>query len=279
MIRFLNLAKPTLMLLSILGGWWLIPMAVKSFLRVSFFEFQAPFWTAASFLDGMQEFWSTRNHSKLELFEAGQDLARLNAAYELRVQENETLRAEVYRLEKLLNLPSHPEFRYEISQVVRRDLSNWWHQFIIRKGRNYGILEGNAVVYSGGVVGRIKEVHLYTSVVELVSSRSFRVAAQFEDDDRPVTFQGGVNLPFQAPMGEVVNVQPDIIISTGAPRRLVSSRLGGVFPDGLMIGWADRLTPNPDGLLKRGMVILDKRLLGLKEVAVLLPIEIEGAEQ
>ena len=77
----------------------------------------------------------------------------------------------------------------------------------------------------------------------------------------------------------MVNVQPDIIISTGAPRRLVSSRLGGVVPDGLTIGWADRLTPNPDGLLKRGKVILNKRLLGLKEVAVLLPIEIEGADQ
>ena len=272
-LRSWKLAKPLVMLFGIFVIWWLIPMATKSFLRVGFFEFQAPVWTGISFLEGLQEFWSKRNHTKLELYEAGKSLARLNASYELRLQEVEALRAEIARLEALLGLPSHEEYRYEPARVIRRDLSGWWHQLIIRKGSRQDIPKGAGVVYSGGIAGRIKEVFAYTSVVELVSSRSFRIAAHFEGDDRPVTYQGGINLPFLPPGGEVLNIQPDVLMPSSGGKRLVSTNLGGVFPEGLTIGWSNKLTPNMDGLLLRGRVSLDKRLLNLREVAVLIPLE------
>ena len=271
MNRYLTLIKPFITLLALLAIWWLVPIFVKSFMRVSFFEMQAPFWTAASYIEDLQDYWSIRNHSKAELYEAGRDLARLNAAYQLRIQENDGLKDQVTRLERLLNLPSHPGYRSEVARVVRRDLSGWWQQFIVRKGRNYGIAKGNAVVYAGGVVGRVKEVYAYTAVVELISSRSFRVAAKLEGDARPVTYQGSVSLPLQGPSGEIVNVQPDIVVPASGPRRIVTSSLGGVFPDGLTIGWTDQLTPSNDGLLQRGSVRLDKRLIRLREVALLVP--------
>lgn len=266
-------AKPLVLLFSILIIWGFMPMAAKSFLRISFFEFQAPVWTGISFLEGLQGFWSKRNHTKLELYEAGKNLARLNASYELRLQEVEALRAENTRLEMLLGLPSHQEYRYELARVIHRDLSSWWHQIIIRKGSMQNILKGAGVVYNGGIAGRVKEVFAYTSVVELVSSRSFRIAAYFEGDNRPVTYQGGINLPFLPPGGEILNIQPDVLMPSSGGKRLVSTNLGGVFPKGLTIGWSDKLTPNTDGLLLRGKVSLDKRLLSLQEVAVLIPLE------
>lgn len=268
--------RPVVILLVLLAVWWIVPTFVKSFMRVSFFEMQAPFWTAASYIEDLQGYWVIRNHSKTELYEAGRDLARLNAAYQLRVQENDELKGEIIRLERLLNLPSHLAYRSEVARVVRRDLSGWWQQFILRKGRNYGISKGNAVVYAGGVVGRIKEVYAYTAVVELISSRSFRVAAKLEGDARPVTFQGNISLPLEGPSGKIVNVQSDIEVDPSNPRRLVTSSLGGVFPDGLTIGWTNRLGPSIDGLLQQGSVRLDQRLRSLKEVAVLVPIEETG---
>jgi len=265
-------AKPFLLLAGLLVAWWLIPAVIKSLGRLSFYEFQAPMWTAASRMRDLQDYWSKRSHSKHDLIEAGRDLARLNSAYLLRIHENENLRSEIARLEQLLNLPSHPEYRYEEARVVRRDTSSWWQQLIIRKGANYNIPVGAAVVYSGGVVGRVKEVHLYTSIVELCSSSKFRVAAHLVNDERPVTYQGGINLPFRAARGEIFNVQPDVVVSPLAPRRLISSRLGGVFPDGLTLGWVERITPSTDGLFQRGQVRLNKDLLTFKEVAVMVPI-------
>ena len=271
-------SRPLVLLVSLFLAWWLTPTAVKSVIRVSFFEFQAPFWTGVSYLRDLQDYWATRNHSKRELIEAGRDLARLNAAYEIRLQEHESLVEEVARLERLFDLPSLPDHRYEVARVVRRDLNSWWQQLVIRKGRNYGIAPGAAVIFSGGVVGRIKEVHAYTATVELVSSRTFRMAAHFEADARPVTYRGGINLPLHPPRGNVLNVPADLEVDAAAPRRLVSSRLGGIFPDGLTIGWVDKFARSTDGLFQEGRLRIDSDLLGLKEVAVLIPL-VEGTSE
>lgn len=270
-------AKPLIILAGLLLASLILP-GIKSFLRLSFFEFQAPVWSSASKVQDLAHYWGVRSHSKHELIEANRDLARLNSSYELVVQENVALRDEVARLENLLALPSHTEHRYEVARVIRRDMSGWWQQVTIRKGRMHGIPPGAAVVYSGGVVGRIKELHAYTSVVELVTSGTFRMAAHFEGDARPVTYRGGINLPFHPPMGEVSDVQPDLVVSRESPSRLVSSRLGGVFPDGLTIGYVDRLTRNTDGLFQRGNVKLNRDLLSIEEVAVLIPISTEAPE-
>ena len=256
-----------------LAAWWLAPPFIKSFTRVSFFEFQAPLWSASSQLRDLQQFWALRNHSKIDLIKAGRDTARLNADYELRLQEYESLQAELARLEQLLNLPSHILYRYETARVSRRDINGWWQQIVIRKGKDYNIPAGAAVVYVGGVVGRVKEVHARTAVIELVSSRAFRMAAHFNNEDRPVTYRGGTNMALAAPKGQVDHVQSDITASPQNPRRLVSSRLGGIFPDGLTIGWVEQLSTSSDSLFKSGQVKLDKRLLSLREVAVLVPIE------
>ncbi len=266
--------KPILALVTLLIIWWIIPVVVKSFLRVTFYEFQAPVWSALSEIRNFQNNWSLHNHSKAEIIEAGKDLARLNAAYELRLQTFETLTSELKRLEKLLNLQSHVIYRNEVARVIRRDINSWWHQVIISKGHNFNIVEGAAVIYSGGVVGRIKEVHSNTSVVELVSDINFRIAAHIENDERPVIYSGSVNLVFSQPSGLVRNIPPDVSSNINSIR-LVSSKLGGAFPDGLTIGQIENVKMDSNGLFQNGDVKLDQQLLSLEEVVVLLPINPE----
>lgn len=74
------------------------------------------------------------------------------------------------------------------------------------------------------------------------------------------------------------NAPLDLIPSTDRPLRLVSSRLGGIFPDGLTIGLVRELKTGQDGLFQAGEVALDKRLLELREVAILIP-EIYGNQE
>ena len=266
------LGKPLIIILFVSFLLWLLPTFFKSFLRLSFFEFQAPAWTAISYLNSFQDFWSLRSRSKTELIKAGQDLARLNAAYELRNQQHEALEAEVSRLAKLRKLPSLPEYRFEVARVIRRDLNSWWHQILIRKGKNYGLRENAGVVYSGGVVGRIKEVHQFTSVVELVSSPTFRVAAQLNGDYRAVTYYGSVNKILTIPQGYIKDVQPDVLTNDLTPRRIITTPFGHIFPEGLIIGHVRILSPSNDGLFQIGQVELSKELLSLKEVTILIPI-------
>lgn len=265
-------ARPFVTLGVVVLLWVLLPVAVKGFLRISFFELQAPVSVSASYLRDLQDYWSLRVHSKPELIAAGRDLARANASFELASQQHAEFLAEIRRLEDLLRLPAHTDYRFEHARVVRRDFSGWWQRLVIRKGRNFGIPVGAPVVFTGGVVGRVAEVHAYTAVVELISSPTLRLAAVVEGDTRPISFQGGLNSTFGPAHGIIEFVPLDIFASAHSTRRLVTSGLGGVYPPGLTLGQVVKIEPSTDGLFKTGEVLLDQRLGELTEVTVLVPL-------
>lgn len=265
-------ARPFFTLGVVLLGWLVVPLVLKTFTRATFFEIQAPLIVADSFVEDLDTFWSNRLHSKDELLKAGKQVSGLIAEYSFSTQRNKELEAEIIRLENLLNLPSMPAFRFEAARVAQRDFSGWWQRMTIRKGANYGITVGAPVVFSGGVVGRIAEVHRYTSVVDLITSPTFRLAASISGDTHPVSYQGGLNDAFQPPRGTVEYVPVDFTAARNAPRDLVTSGLGGVFPAGLSIGKITNLEISPDGLFKSGDVALDERIGELTEVTVLVPL-------
>jgi rod shape-determining protein MreC len=264
-------ARPFATLGFILLAWVFLPLAARVFTRASFFEIQAPLMVADSYVRDLQAFWANRMHSKDELLKAGREVAGLVADYEYSNQRNTYLEGEILRLENLLKLPSMPEYRLEPARVARRDFSGWWQRMVIRKGSNYGITVGAPVVFAGGVVGRITEVHKYTAVVDLVTSPTLRLAATVAGDTRPVSYQGGLNNSFTSPRGTVDFVPLDIYANTTPRKQLVTSGLG-VFPPGLAIGEITRLEPSADGLFKSGEVALDPRLSTLTEVTVLIPL-------
>ncbi len=200
----------------ILLVWLFVPLVVKTFTRATFFAIQAPLAVADSYVQDLQTFWLTKLHTKEEMWQSGRQVAGLIAQYEFSVQQNKELDAEILRLENLLKLPSMPSFRFEPARVARRDFSGWWQRLIIRKGENYGIPVGAPVVFAGGVVGRVIEVHRYTAVVDLLTSPTFRLAATVSGDNKPISYQGGLNPSFRSPRGTVEFVPLDILASRSA---------------------------------------------------------------
>ncbi len=265
--------KPLITIGIVLVLWIVLPPIFKQFGQGFFYELQAPAWIAGSFSRDVQDFWTFRMKSKKKLIEENLDMARLNASYEYQLQERETLRAQIDRFESLFQLPSLPDYKAEVSRIARRDINAWWQQITVRKGSNFGIPEGAPVVFSRGVVGKVRSVHLTTSVIDLISSPNMRLAAVFEGDERPVLYQGVISGPFTKPSGSVSNVPTDIQISGDYPRRLITSGLGGVFPAGLTIGWVRSLEASSDGLFQSGKVELDPDLTLLREVAILKLVE------
>jgi len=265
-----DLARPFVTLGVAFAAWLVLPVAIKTFARASFFEMTAPVMVAASYASDLKRFWALRLHSKEELIEAGRDLARLGASYSLSVQQNGELQAEVERLQALLHMPPSPHYRFEHARVAQRDFSGWWQRMVIRKGADYGIPAGAPVVYSGGVVGRVTEVHAYTSVVELISDPGLRIAAVVDGDTRPISYQGAENPALGAARGVVEFLPLDVYASHTAPKRLVTSGLGGIYPPGLTIGQINHVEASADGLFKTGEVALDPRLADLTEVTVLV---------
>ncbi len=263
--------RPLLILALFLAAWWLAPVAVRSFSRASFSTFEAPGLIAYSRVKDLQDFWSLRDHSQDDLIAAGRDVQRHANDADLQLRQAAATSAENQRLSEMLHLPPPPGFRCEVARVIRRDETAWWQQITIRKGLSSGIAPGQGVVFAGGIVGRVKSADEFTAVVELITSPSFRVAANLGEDPNPVIFQGVVTAPFHSPTGEVHQVPPTLHITPGTPLLLTSSRLSGVFPDGLPLGEVELLAPGTDGLFQVGEVKLDSRLASLQEVAVLVP--------
>jgi len=270
-------ARPFLVLGIVFVAWLVLPLAVKRFARLTFFEFQAPIDVTASRVRDLQDYWSLRTRSKNDLIEAGQELARLNSYYENKINETATLRDEVKRLDTLLRMPAFNDYRAEPARVVRRDYNAWSQRIIIRKGRNYGITVGSPVIFTGGVVGRVSEVGAYTSVVDLISSPSVRLSAIVESDParRPVNYQGRSSPALGKATGAIEFVPLDVFMMPGDITRVVTSGLGGVFPPGLAIGRVSKIETGSDGLFKTGEVQLDPRLDSLTEVTVLVPVNNE----
>ena len=254
-------------------GWLLLPGIVKSVFRVSIIELQAPSRQAASVVRDIQDYWALRTTSRNALLQDLSDLARLNSYYQLQHQRLRLYEEEIARLERIFDLPPQPEYRFEIARVVQRETNSWWQTMTIRKGRQHGIEEGAPVVFAGGVVGRIQEVHLTTSTVELISSSNLRLSVRFQNDLRPLGYQGGRNRSFAQPRGQVDFVPMDFSYDEDNPPLLLTSGLGGVFPEGLVVGRLASLTDSHETLFQSGEVLLDPRLHKLREVAVLLPIE------
>jgi rod shape-determining protein MreC len=263
--------RPLLVLASFLTVWWLAPVAVRSFSKASFSLFEAPGELAYSRLKDIQDYWGLREHEQDSLIEAGRDAMHQANNLQLELQKSQSLQDDNQRLADLLHLPPEPGFRYEYARVIRRDVTAWWQQIIIRKGRVDGLAPGQGVVFAGGVVGRIKEVDAYTAVVELSSSQSFREAAELVGSPDPVIYQGVETEPFHAPTGEAHNISINLNLEPGQELQLVTSSYDSVFPQGLSLGQINRLQKSTNGLDKSGLVSLDPRLNNLHEVAVLVP--------
>ena len=268
--------RPLILLGLVLFIWILVPPFFKTVTEDFFYEFQAPAWIGGSFVRDVQKFWTGRVESKKGLIEKGRDLARLNATLQFQIQQLDTLSAQVDRYEELFNLPSLPTYQAIVGRIARRDTHGWWQEITIRKGSNFDIPEGAPVVFAGGVVGKVREVNMTTSKIDLITSPNIRLAAVFEGDKRPVLYQGSISGPFTSPKGSVMNVPTDIQISRDHPRRLITSGLGGVFPEGLTIGWVRSLEASSDGLFQSGEVVLSGDLNTLREVAILQKLESDG---
>ena len=158
--------------------------------------------------------------------------------------------------------------------MIKRDFNSWWQTIVIRKGTVHGVRNGAAVVFTGGVVGRVRKAYRETAIVDLLSNGHLRLAAIIEGDTRPMSFRGSGASGFGEPTGLAEYVPRDVeILDPENPPKLITSGMGGVFPPGLNIGLMTELKTGASGMFQDGTIRLDPRLTSINEVAVLIPIE------
>jgi rod shape-determining protein MreC len=273
--------KPFFFLGIFLVAWLLIPTAWKIIFKSAFDEFHAPIWEATSRIRDLSHYWGHVSDSKNTLIEKGRDHQRILSDAYLQISRKEdlqrelenlrNLKKEITNLEKTLNITPALSVSPELARVTHRTITGWSQYFVINKGENFKINQGAGVISAVGVVGKIEKINYRSSMVQLLTNQEFRIVANIKGDERPITYRGaGVSFGRQN-LGFIMDIPQDVSIGRDGFLEIVSSSLGGSFPQNLSIGKVFELEPSVDGLFQSAQVILSPDLNIIKEVTVLNP--------
>ncbi|MER1992016.1 MAG: rod shape-determining protein MreC [Aerococcus urinaeequi] len=162
--------------------------------------------------------------------------SQISSLEELEAQ-NEILQSENEELSALLDLqPSLVGKNVIASSVISRSPDTWLDSITIDVGTNSGIEENMSVMTESGLVGHVTEVSATSSKVQLLiteNNQMKNVAVSIQTDDGIVS---GILSDYDEKTQELIlkQVPNDAKVSEG--NTVTTSGLGGVSPDGLIIG-------------------------------------------
>jgi rod shape-determining protein MreC len=199
-----------------------------------------------------------------------------------------TLREEVRRLEtlgrdneelrELLGFKSTHRYKLVIGEVVSRgDATGWWQTLTLNKGADDGILTDMAVITPRGLAGRTTEVSRHTATVMLITDPTCRVSCKFSRTGAlGIVRGGGVSLGGDAKMAMFYSPRPHRMDYVAKEQKIfenddiVTSGLGGVYPEGLPVGSVIKTDIDPSGLYQRADVLSSADMSRLRYVFVVL---------
>ena len=79
------------------------------------------------------------------------------------------------RLREILSLQNSSNNKNISAAVISRKTGSWWRQIILNKGSRDGVEIGSTVIGPGGLLGRVKNISLFTSSVTLLTSPESKV--------------------------------------------------------------------------------------------------------
>jgi rod shape-determining protein MreC len=203
----------------------------------------------------------------------------LNQMEQLR-QENDRLRVlqmqadavklENDRLRQMIQMKPQTAWKPRLAKVVGRDPANWWRTVQIDLGSADGLKVNLPVMTSQGLVGRVYAVGQHRALVVLIGSPECRVAAVVEKSR-----ENGV----VGPSASATILDPNLVElsyltrnSKLEPGQLVyTSGLGGIFPQGILIGNIVDTQTVEHGLYVEARIKLAVNVNQLEEVWVLIP--------
>ncbi|MFC1467561.1 rod shape-determining protein MreC [Verrucomicrobiota bacterium] len=190
--------------------------------------------------------------------ELSEEVVRLQAsarAFESLERENNILR-------KQLHFFRESSFEMIPCEVIARGISGWWKTIRISKGTRHGVQPERAVVSPDGLVGKTVEADPFTSEVLLLSDPACKLSARIS---RTGSFGivSGAGLDARGnPECRMEFINKDVPVRVGD--EVVTSGLGGVFPEGILIGYIESVAKDELGLYQESLLI-PKADLGIIE--------------
>jgi rod shape-determining protein MreC len=210
---------------------------------VGWFQFvvNKPAQYVAGLFENIEEMKDVYNENK-RLKTQLRDYAELHAKYD-------DLETKYSKLEKQLNVKSLMDSKVHVASVIGRSFDQWNQTIIVGKGSQEGIQKGMPVKTPEGFIGRVTAVSQFTSVVTLMTDptdnnqisaivvnkgrKDYGMIEGF-DQDKHVLLLKKLPIDSKVKKGDAV----------------MTSGLGGVYPEALLIGKVVSVKPDQYGLTK-----------------------------
>jgi rod shape-determining protein MreC len=179
-------------------------------------------------------------------------------------RENAQLRAQLdFRNEE-------PQYRWADARLIGVDPSNLVQAIIIDQGTRAGVTEGMTVVTPRGLVGQVTQAGPNTAKVLLITDVSSSTNALIQSSRAKGVVNGSRN-------GQLVMtfIPQGVKIQTGD--RVVTSGIGGVFPEGIWVGTVTDVRQNDVDLFQSAQLEPAVDIGQLEDVMVIinhLPIKL-----
>lgn len=162
-------------------------------------------------------------------------------AMEVAVQHD--LSRENDRLREMLGFKTESQFSLLPCRVVSRDPSSWWNTVQINRGwyDNKNLDKDMPVVSPRGVVGKTGVVGKNVTDVILLVDENCKIAASIQGSNVQGIVVGNGNYQEGRPRARMKFIDRNANIAVG--ELVYTSGLGGVFPQGLLIGTIAEVPP------------------------------------
>ena len=181
--------------------------------------------------------------------------ARLAAGSEL-ARENELLRQQ-------LGLNVATPRRHIAAQVVAYQPDSYRQFITISRGKRDGLVAGQAVTSGGMLVGILSQVDNTTAKVLLISDPVFKLAGRVQASGATGIVQGQLGAGLvMTEIGQTDVVRPaDTVVTSG---------LGGVVPEGIIIGQIQTVRSQQNGIFQTADIVTEVKPTSLSIVFVVV---------
>lgn len=253
------------------GILFLIPKDVAQTWKLKSLESVSPFFKGIAWVKWQITGFGNDLKSINQIKKENLELMALNA--QLRA-ENETFRnleKENQELKRALRFQQTSSFRLLISRVIAREPSTWWQYVTIDRGEADGIKVDQAVVSPQGLIGKVAAATEGTAKIVLLGDENCRVSATLEGSNEQGIVEG------QSTEVGGVQCRMTFIARTAAieiGQKVYTSGLGGIFPQGLLIGEVSELVAATEtggfGLYREVLIAPSAELSNLGDVFVVI---------
>jgi len=195
-------------------------------------------------------------------FESNRDLNRRLDSLTVLVSRLIENQYENDRLRTMLDFSQHTSLRPVPAEVVAVSFGYPYKSMLINVGKEKNITPNMPAITPSGIIGKTIAVGWRSATVQLLYDPACRVAAKIQASGAQgiITYTGGNYLTMRD-----VPIEESALVGDS----VVTSGLGGIFPEGLFVGLVVRTESRESGLFRDIKVIPGANLAALAEVFVL----------